>query len=89
MSNYLREDITSNSDMAISTLKGKIREYLSRKIDSPEEVVLVKKDLDDDMVEIISSWQDTSLFFVVNHLYVNPTKINEPEVLATRLSPII
>ena len=72
--------------MAISTLKTKIRDYLSKKIDTPVESVEVKRDLDDEMVEIISSWQDPSLFFVVNHLYVNPTKITEPEVLATRLA---
>jgi predicted phosphoribosyltransferase len=72
--------------MAISALKAKIRDYLLRKIDTPIESVEVKRDLDDDMVEIISSWQDPSLFFVVNHLYVNPLKVSEPEVLATRLS---
>ena len=89
MSNYLREDISGKGDMAISTLKAKIRDYLSRKIDTPIESVEVKRDLDDDMVEIISSWQEPSLFFVVNHLYVNPNKVNEPEVLATRLSSVI
>jgi stage V sporulation protein D (sporulation-specific penicillin-binding protein) len=89
MSNYLREDMTGKGDMAISALKAKIRDYLLRKMDTPVESVEIQRDLEDDMVEIISSWQDPALFFVVNHLYVNPLKVSEPEVLATRLSWVI
>lgn len=89
MSNYLREDMTGKGDMAISALKAKIRDYLQRKMDTPVESVEIQRDLEDDMVEIISSWQDPALFFVVNHLYVNPLKVSEPEVLATRLSWVI
>jgi hypothetical protein len=72
--------------MPVSTLKSKIREYLLKKMETPIESVEVKRDLEDEMVEIINSWQEPSLFFVVNHLYVNPNKVVEPEVLATRLS---
>ncbi len=89
MSNYLREDLSGKNDMTISELKGRIRDYLTKKIDSPIESVEIKRELEDEMVEVISSWQDASLFFVVNHLYVNPLKVTEPDILAARLSSVL
>ncbi len=38
---------------------------------------------------MISSWQEPSLFFVVNNLYVNPTKVNNKNLLAAKLATIL
>jgi stage V sporulation protein D (sporulation-specific penicillin-binding protein) len=89
MTNYLREDLTGSPDIAISELKKKIRDHLERRMDTPVESVQLADNLDDEKAEIIGSWQDPSLFFVVNHLYVNPTKVVEPAVLATRLASVL
>jgi hypothetical protein len=75
MSNYLREDFTAAKSITASDLKTKIKNYLSNKIDTPIESMEIQEALSEDVIERISTWQDPSLFFVVNNLYVNPTKV--------------
>ena len=41
------------------------------------------------MIEVIGSWQDPSIFFVVNNLYINPTKIGDKVLLATKLAGVL
>ena len=45
-----------------------------------------QKNLDEKTIERISSWQDSSLSFVDNHLYVNPLKVSDRNSLASKLS---
>jgi hypothetical protein len=58
-------------------------------MDAPIESMELARDLDEDAIEVIGSWQDPSIFFVVNNLYVNPTKVINKDLLAEKLLPII
>ena len=86
MSSYLREDLGATKNITVTELKSKIKTYLTTKMDSPIESVQVRENLDEKIIERITSWQDPSLFFVVNNLYVNPLKVTDKSVLASKLS---
>lgn len=86
---YIREDLSSEKEMTVTALKTKIRNYLQFRIDSPIESVELYRELDESSIEIIGSWQEPSLFFVVNNLYINPTKITNKNLLAEKLVPIL
>jgi glutaredoxin 2 len=62
-------------NISVGELKTKIRNYLLGRMDSPIESVELARDLDETTIEVIGSWQEPSLFFVVNNLYINPTKV--------------
>jgi cell division protein FtsI/penicillin-binding protein 2 len=73
--NYIREDLASVTTITVSELKTKIRDYLQFRMDAPIESVELYRELDETKIELIASWQEPSLYFVVNNLYVNPTKV--------------
>lgn len=85
MSEYLHTDISGEKDITERVLKEKIRNYLALKMSTPIEDVDVATNLSEDIIATIGSWQDPSLFFVVNNLHVNPTKIQNAPVLAAQL----
>jgi stage V sporulation protein D (sporulation-specific penicillin-binding protein) len=89
MGSYLREDLSWERNISVSDLKTKIRNYLGNKMDAPIESVELARDLDEWVIETIGSWQDPSLFFVVNNLYVNPTKVTNKEVLALKIAQVL
>lgn len=89
MSNYLREDFSNNKAITVTEMKSKIKTYLSNKVDSPIESVQVAEGVEEAAANEISTWQDPSLFFVANNLYVNPTKVNDKTALATKLAPLL
>lgn len=89
MSAYLREDFSDRTDMTVTELKEKIRFYLLTKMESPIESVEVAPSLGEDVIQSISAWQEDSLFFHSNHLYLNPTKVQNKEELIARLSLIL
>lgn len=89
MGNYIREDLSTQKNISVSDLKSKIRNYLESRIESPIESVELARNLDEKAIEVIGSWQDPSLFFVVNNLYVNPTKVTSKDLLASKLTPLI
>ena len=86
---YTRTDLSQEKDLNSALLKEKIKAYLRTRIDTPIESVLVKENLDDASVEQINRINDDALFFVVNNLYVNPTKVHNAESLAATLSPVL
>lgn len=86
---YLREDLSWEKNISVSDVKSKIRNYLQNRMDAPIESMELARDLDEDAIEVIGSWQDPSIFFVVNNLYVNPTKVINKDLLAEKLLPII
>ena len=86
MSAYLREDLSTTKSITVTELKSKIKTYLTAKMDSPIESVQVAENLDEKIIERITSWQDPSLFFVVNNLYVNPLKVTDKSILANKFS---
>lgn len=49
----------------------------------------MKEALDESMIAQINQLADPALFFVVNNLYVNPTKVTNPGGLASRLAPVL
>jgi hypothetical protein len=49
----------------------------------------MKESLDEATIDQINKIADPALFFVVNNLYVNPTKVMNPTALASRLTSII
>jgi cell division protein FtsI/penicillin-binding protein 2 len=89
MGSYMRTDLSTEKNITEVTMKKKIQEYITQKMDSPIESVDVAGNLDEITIERIKSLSDVSLFFVVNNLYVNPTKVANPQDLANRLAPIL
>lgn len=70
-------------------MKEKIRNYLSLKMDSPIDDIEVANNLDEKTIETISAWQDPSLFFVVNNLHANPTKVQDVPILVAQISALL
>lgn len=62
-----------------------IESYIQTRISTPIESVLLKEALDEKSVETINNLDNPSLFFIVNNLYINPTKVTNPEALAEKL----
>jgi cell division protein FtsI/penicillin-binding protein 2 len=89
MSSYLHMDLSTEKNITELTMKDKIKSYIITKMDSPIESVDVASNLDETTIEKIKQLADPSLFFVVNNLYVNPTKVSQSKDLAERLQPII
>jgi stage V sporulation protein D (sporulation-specific penicillin-binding protein) len=85
---YLREDLSLERNISVSDLKTKIKKYLEKRIDAPIESVEIANDLDEWVIETIGTWQDPSLFFVVNNLYVNPTKVVNKDLLAEKIASL-
>ncbi len=89
VSTYIREDISALGEITVTDVKLKIRNYLQFRMDSPIESVELFRELDEEKIEVISSWQEPGLFFVVNNLYANPTKINDKNLLAAKLTGVL
>lgn len=58
-------------------------------MDTPLESIEVKPNLDETTIDSIVSWGEPSLFFIANNLYVNPTKVENANLLAAKLSVIL
>jgi cell division protein FtsI/penicillin-binding protein 2 len=86
---YTKQDLTNEKWLNPEKLRGYIESYIQNKISTPIESVLIKESLDTSTINQINQLADPALFFVVNHLYVNPTKVNSSTGLAAWLSPII
>lgn len=86
---YVRNNLTTLEDKSEKNIKEQIKKYLITRMDAPVESVLVAPDLDDKKIELVSNLNDESLFFVINNLYVNPTLVKSPEILAGKLAEIL
>lgn len=89
MSAYLRTDLSQEKDLTESAMKQKIQSYLALKMDTPIEDIDIASNLPEDVIATIESWQDPSLFFVVNNLRVNPTKVTNAPILVAQLSTLL
>lgn len=89
ISNYTRQEAEFDKKITRDDMKKNISEYLEKRMKSPVESVFIAENLNDATVAKINSLSSEALFFVVNNLYVNPTKVNSPDVLADRLSRIL
>jgi cell division protein FtsI/penicillin-binding protein 2 len=83
--NYIRKDLTESKWLEESSIREMIESYIQTRISTPIESVLLKEALDEKSVETINSLDNPSLFFIVNNLYINPTKVTNPEALAEKL----
>jgi cell division protein FtsI/penicillin-binding protein 2 len=82
ISSYTKSDLTTEPGLTTAVLKEKTKNYLQDRISAPVDSVLVAENLDDTTVEKINQLDDSALFFVVNNLYVNPTKVQSADALA-------
>lgn len=87
--NYIRQDLSEKKWLTKELLREMIESYIQNRISTPIESILLKEALDENTIETISKINDPALFFVVNNLYVNPTKVANSKVLAETLSSII
>ncbi len=75
--------------MTESKIKKKIQEYLKRRVSEPITSVLIASNLDEKLIENIIQLEYSELFFISNNLYINPTLIKNPEILANNLSEVL
>ncbi len=86
---YVREDLKIREDTSEKSVKEQIKKYLIARMDTPIESVLMAPNLDDKKIELVTNLGNESLFFIINNLYVNPTKVKNGEMLAEKLSDIL
>lgn len=58
-------------------------------METPVESVEIKSNLDEATIDTIVSWGDEAFFFISNNLYVNPTKVDNANLLAAKLSVLL
>jgi stage V sporulation protein D (sporulation-specific penicillin-binding protein) len=86
---YTRKDLSGEKNLNEDKLRDAIEAYIQTRINTPIDSVLVKENLDESTVEQINQVNDPSLFFVVNNLYVNPTKVTNVSILSNQLTEIL
>ncbi len=86
---YIRQDLSQIKGLDEASLREKIESYIQTKISTPIESVLIKEALEESRIEAINRLNSDALFFVVNNLYVNPTKVGNSQLLASELSVIL
>ncbi len=87
---FLKIQNIDNNFYDVNFSKHKIKENITNKISKKYiDFVLLKTNItDNDKFQITSLWQEW-LFFVMNNLYANPTKINNSTLLSKQLSKIL
>jgi stage V sporulation protein D (sporulation-specific penicillin-binding protein) len=87
--NYIRIDLSIEKWLTEESLKERIEAYIQTRISTPIESILIQEALDESMIAQITELAHPALFFIVNNLYVNPTKVTNSMTLASRLSTIL
>lgn len=54
-------------------------------MDSPIESVEIAQALPESVIQTIDNWQEDSLYFIANNLYMNPVKVTDRTSLISRL----
>lgn len=86
MSAYLKRDLREEKNLTDSTIKEMLSSYLKDRMESPVDAVQLAEKVPENIIQKIEDWQDLSLYFVVDNLYVNPTLIVDRELLTRRLA---
>ncbi len=86
---YLKTDLWDASKITVTELKKKIWEYLNFRMEEPISQVEIKGNLDEKTIETITNWNNESLFFISNNLYLNPTKVQDKAVLIAQLATLL
>lgn len=66
-----------------------IEAYIQTRISTPIESILIKESLDENSIEAINNLNNPALFFIVNNLYINPTKVTNPIILRDALVDLL
>lgn len=86
---YIRKELESDKQFDEKSLRDKIESYIQTRINTPIDSVLLKKNLNEPTIDEVNRINNDALFFVVNNLYVNPTKISNPAILANQLTEVL
>lgn len=87
---YIRDDsLLANPALTKNDLNERVKEYLKEKISAPVESAFLAENLSDDAVKKINNLNEESLFFSLNNLYVNPTKVKNADELSKKLALIV
>lgn len=87
---YVRDEtIALNPALTKDELSARVKTYLSERISTPVESVFLAGELSDEAVKRVDAIADEALFFSLNNLYVNPTKVKNAQDLSVKLSPIL
>lgn len=89
ISSYIRADEPLNATTSRDDMKKYVTNYLESRIKTPVESVFIAENLPDATINKINSLSSEALFFVVNNLYINPTKVQSKDLLADRLARIL
>jgi stage V sporulation protein D (sporulation-specific penicillin-binding protein) len=92
ISTYLKREILPTepwTTITESELKKIIQQHISTKMQEPITSIDIQSGLDEKTIDTISKWNNEALFFVSNHLYVNPTKIHNKEILRAELHTLL
>jgi stage V sporulation protein D (sporulation-specific penicillin-binding protein) len=89
LSAYLRRDLSLDTELTEWNLKENIKSYLAKKMESPIESVEVQANLDDRTIDRVTELSEDGLFFIANNLYVNPTKVINPDLLWAKLAIVL
>ena len=86
---YIRKDLTETKWLTEPVIREMLESYIQTRISTPIESVLLKESLDESTIEVINGLDNPALFFIVNNLYVNPTKVTNPDALWDKLVSIL
>ncbi len=87
--NYIRKDLTETKWLTETVIREMLESYLQTRINTPIEDITIKESLDESTIEVINRLDNPALFFIVNNLHVNPSKITNPDILADKLVSIL
>jgi cell division protein FtsI/penicillin-binding protein 2 len=85
MSNYLRTDFSNDEKITEISIKDKIKSYIKERMETPIQSVEIAQKIDEKTRETILSWNNDALYFVVDNLYVDPTRVKNVSLLVTLL----
>jgi len=81
MSNYLHTDLSLEAKITEIDLKDRIKAYINERMDTPIQSVEVAEKVDEKTRETVAWWNNDALYFVVDNLYVDPTRVKMYEYL--------
>ena len=85
MSSYLRTDFSSEEKITEISIKNKTKSYIKERMETPIQSVEIAQKIDEKTRETILSWNNEALYFVVDNLYVDPTRVKNISILVTLL----
>jgi len=85
MSAYLHTDLKNEKNLTEWVIKERTSAYLKGKMDSPIQSVQIGEKISPEKRKVIEWWQNDALYFVVDNLYADPTKVQNLNLLVSML----